>query len=52
MIDFKKTLINIHRKFPNLDLETIIAIIDLVVIKDSVKGPIFNQFRREVSVQN
>lgn len=31
MIDFKKTLINLHEKFPNYDLDTIIAIIDSIV---------------------
>ena len=31
MIDFKNTLINLHKKFPTYDLDTLIAIIDSIV---------------------
>lgn len=31
MIDFKNTLINLHKKFPDYDLDTLIAIIDSIV---------------------
>lgn len=31
MIDFKSTLINLHKRFPDYDLDTIIAIIDSIV---------------------
>jgi len=31
MIDFKKTLINLHEKFPEYDLDKLIEIIDAIV---------------------
>nr|DAX08770.1 MAG TPA: hypothetical protein [Bacteriophage sp.] len=31
MIDFKKTIINLHEKFPEYDLDTLIKIIDAIV---------------------
>ena len=31
MVDFKSTLINLHERFPDYDLDTIIAIIDSIV---------------------
>lgn len=31
MIDFKSTLINLHERFPDYDLDTIIAIIDSII---------------------
>lgn len=31
MIDFKKTLINLHEKFPEYDLDILIKIIDAIV---------------------
>lgn len=31
MIDFKNTLTNLHKKFPDYDLDTLIAIIDSIV---------------------
>lgn len=31
MIDFKKTLINLHEKFPEYDLDTLIKIIESIV---------------------
>lgn len=31
MVDFKNTLINLHKKFPDYDLDTLMAIIDSIV---------------------
>lgn len=31
MIDFKKTLTNLHNKFPEFDLDTLFKIVDAIV---------------------
>lgn len=39
MIEFKETLLNLHKAFPNLELEDLLKIMDCIVIKPLLKIP-------------
>lgn len=39
MIDFKKTLTNLHNKFPEFDLDTLFKIVDAIVETHAITIP-------------
>ena len=40
MVDFKKTLTNLHNKFPEFDLDTLFKIVDAIVETSTSTIPI------------
>ena len=39
MINFKKTLLNLHKAFPNLELEDLLKIMDCIEVESLLKLP-------------